>query len=267
MQLHPPLTFFQPRPTQSHLPLFIYFPGMDGSGRLFYKQVDGLADRFDIRCLELPTDDRSDWRRLVDRALKLITAELTPARELYLCGESFGACWVMQVAAKLPDRVTKLIVVNPASSFTRLPWLREGSVLSSWLPDRLYPLSTRILANFLINADRVLPVDRQKLLDAMLAVPQYTASWRLSLLGEFQLNSVLPKLVNIPTLPIAAERDRLLPSVMEVQFLARMLPKSDSIVVLPNSGHACLLEKDVCLGELLDPRTQPATANCRSSIT
>jgi pimeloyl-ACP methyl ester carboxylesterase len=88
----------------------------------------------------------------------------------------------------------------------------------------------------------------------MLAVPQHSAAWRLSLLSEFQLDAVLPKLVNISTLLVAAERDRLLPSVMEVQFLERMLPKSRSIV-LPNSGHACLLEKDVCLGDLLATRT------------
>ncbi len=238
------LTFFQPRPTQSQLPLFIYFPGMDGTGRLFYKQVDGLAAKFDIRCLELPRNDRSNWSVMVDRALKLIDTELAEDRQLYLCGESFGACWAMQVAAKLQARIDKLTLINPASSFVRLPWLTEGSALSSMLPDRMYPLSTRILANFLVNADRVLPADRQKLLDAMLSVPQQTAAWRLNLLRQFQIDAVLPSLVDVPTLLIAGERDRLLPSVMEVSFLSKMLPKS-STVILPDSGHACLLEKDL----------------------
>jgi pimeloyl-ACP methyl ester carboxylesterase len=112
------------------------------------------------------------------------------------------------------------------------------------LPDRLYPLSTRILASFLVNADRVLADDRQKLLDAMLSVPPQTASWRLNLLRQFKIDDVLPSLVDIPALLIAGERDRLLPSAMEVRFLSKMLPKSTA-VILPNSGHACLLEKDL----------------------
>lgn len=181
---------------------------------------------------------------MVEQSLKLIATELSEDRQLYLCGESFGACWAMQVAAKLQERVAKLVPINPASSFVRLPWLTEGSALSSMLPDRMYPLSTRILANFLVNADRVLPADRQKLLDAMLSVPPQTAAWRLNLLRQFQIDTVLPSLVDIPTLLIAGERDRLLPSVMEVSFLSKMLPKS-STVILPDSGHACLLEKDL----------------------
>jgi pimeloyl-ACP methyl ester carboxylesterase len=238
------LTFFQPRPTQSQLPLFIYFPGMDGTGRLFYKQVESLAAKFDIRCLELPRHDRSNWSVMVERSLQLIDTELTEDRQLYLCGESFGACWAMQVAAQLPERIDKLTLINPASSFVRLPWLTEGSALSSMLPDRLYPLSTRILANFLVNADRVPAHDRQKLIDAMLSVPPQTAAWRLTLLRQFQIDTILPSLVDIPTLLIAGQRDRLLPSAMEVSYLSKMLPKS-STVILPDSGHACLLEQDL----------------------
>jgi pimeloyl-ACP methyl ester carboxylesterase len=250
MQLLHSLSFFQPRPTQPDLPLFIFFPGMDGTGRLLYKQVDGLADRFDIRCLEIPRDDRSDWTRLIDRSVKLIDTELAEDRQLYICGESFGACWAMQVAGQMKNQVNKLVLINPASSFVRLPWLTEGSALSSLLPDNMYPLSTRILASFLVNPDRVTARDRQSLLDAMLSVRPQTAAWRLNLLRQFQLKSVLPEIVDIPALLIAGEHDRLLPSVMEVRFLERELPKSTT-KLLPCSGHACLLEQEINLAELL----------------
>jgi pimeloyl-ACP methyl ester carboxylesterase len=254
MQLLHSLSFFQPRPTQPDLPLFIFFPGMDGTGRLLYKQVDSLAARFDIRCLEIPRDDRSDWARLIDRSIKLIHTELGEGRQIYICGESFGACWAMQVAGQmkiqLKTQIDKLVLINPASSFVRLPWLTEGSALSSLLPDNMYPLSTRILANFLVNPDRVTPHDRQSLLEAMLSVRPQTAAWRLNLLRQFQLQSVLPEIVDIPALLIAGEHDRLLPSVMEVRFLERELPKSIT-KLLPCSGHACLLEKEINLAELL----------------
>jgi pimeloyl-ACP methyl ester carboxylesterase len=250
MQLLHSLSFFQPRPTQPDLPLFIFFPGMDGTGRLLYKQVDSLATRFDIRCLEIPRDDRSNWARLIDRSVQLIDTELGRERELYLCGESFGACWAMQVAGQLKTQIDKLVLINPASSFVRLPWLTEGSALSSLLPDNMYPLSTRILANFLVNADRVTDRDRQCLLDAMLSVRPQTAAWRLNLLRQFQLDSVLPEIVDLPVLLIAGELDRLLPSVMEVRFLERELPKSKTLL-LPCSGHACLLEREINLADLL----------------
>jgi pimeloyl-ACP methyl ester carboxylesterase len=249
MQLYP-LSLFQPRPAQPHLPLFVFFPGMDGTGQLLYKQIDRLATRFDIRCLAIASNDLSDWQGLVDRSLQLITTELTEGREIYFCGESFGACFAMQVAGQMSAKINELVLINPASSLVRLPWLASGSAFSSLLPDALYPLTARILVNFLIDASRVAETDRQSLLDAMLSVQPQSAAWRLNLLRQFQVHSILPKIADIPVLLIAGELDRLLPSVPEVRILQRLLPKSKT-KLLPNSGHACLLEKDIYLADLL----------------
>jgi pimeloyl-ACP methyl ester carboxylesterase len=249
MQLSP-LNFFQPRPTQPDLPLFIFFPGMDGTGRLLYKQIDRLAMKFDVRCLMIASNDLSDWSSLVDRSLQLINAELTDGREVYFCGESFGACFAMQVAGQMSTKISELVLINPASSLVRLPWLAGGSAFSRLLPDALYPLSARVLVNFLIDGDRVAEPDRQSLLNAMLSVQPESAAWRLDLLRQFQVHSVLPKIANIPVLLIAGELDRLLPSVPEVRILHRLLPRSKTIF-LPTSGHACLLEKDIYLADLL----------------
>jgi pimeloyl-ACP methyl ester carboxylesterase len=249
MQLHP-LSFFQPRPTQSHLPLFVFFSGMDGTGQLLHKQIDRLASKFDIRCLKIASNDRSDWTGLVDRSLKLIAGELADGQQLYLCGESFGACLAMQVAGQISDKICELVLINPASSFGRLPWLAGGSALSGLLPDALYPLSARVLVNFLVAADRVAATERQSLIDAMLSVQPQTAAWRLNLLRQFQVDAIVPEIIDVPTVLIAGELDRLLPSPLEVRFLGRMLPKSKT-KLLPHSGHACLLEQDIHLVDLL----------------
>jgi pimeloyl-ACP methyl ester carboxylesterase len=245
-----PLSFFQPRPAQPHLPLFVFFPGMDGTGQLLYKQIDRLAARFDIRCLAIASNDLSDWTDLVDRSLQLIATELTEGREIYLCGESFGACFAMQVAGQMSTKINELVLINPASSLVRLPWLAGGSAFSRLLPDALYPLSARVLVNFLIDADRVAAAERQSLLDAMLSVQPQTAAWRLDLLRQFEIYPILPKIADISVLLIAGELDRLLPSVPEVRMLQRLLPKSKT-KLLPYSGHACLLEKDIYLADLL----------------
>lgn len=249
MQLYP-LSFFQPRPAQPHLPLFVFFPGMDGTGQLLYKQIDRLAARFDIRCLAIAGNDLTNWAGLVDRSLQLIATELTEGRDIYFCGESFGACFAMQVAGQMSAKICKLVLINPASSLVRLPWLAGGSSAIRLLPDALYPLSARILVNFLIDADRVTAPDRQSLLNAMLSVQPQSAAWRLDLLRHFQIHAVLPKIINIPVLLIAGELDRLLPSLPEVRILQQLLPKSKT-TLLPNSGHACLLEKDIYLADLL----------------
>ncbi len=246
----PSLSFWQPRPAQPHLPLFIFFPGMDGTGKLLHKQIDGLAQKFDIRCMTIDGNDRTDWAGLVDRSLTLIDQEITAGQELYLCGESFGACLAMQVAGRSAENVAKLVLINPASSFMRLPWLAWSSALSGLLPDALYPTSAKILVNFLIATDRVAATERQNLVDAMLSVNPQAAAWRLNLLRRFQVHSIVPDIIDIPVLLIAGELDRLLPSLLEVKILQRLLPKSKT-TLLPSSGHACLLEKDVYLVDLL----------------
>ena len=129
------LSFWQPRPAQPNLPLFIFFPGMDGTGKLLHKQIDGLALKFDIRCLTIDSNDRTDWVGLVDRSLALIDQELATGQELYLCGESFGACLAMQEAGRFGSatqseaNISQLVLINPASSFMRLPWLAWSSAL------------------------------------------------------------------------------------------------------------------------------------------
>lgn len=223
---------------------------MDGTGTLFDKQIIGLKNRFDLRCLAIDSHDLTDWAGLVDRAVQLILAELSPGQGLYLCGESFGACLAMLVAQQIGAKIDKLILINPASSFARLPLLAAGSALSGLLPDALYPLSAMILVNFLINDDQVAPAERQRLVDAILSVQPQTAAWRLNLLRQFPVDAIVPHLVDLPIVLIAGGLDRLLPSCVEVSILGKMLPKSKTRL-LPRSGHACLLERDIHLADLV----------------
>lgn len=223
---------------------------MDGTGKLFHKQIAGLVKRFDIRCLSIPTNDLTGWTGLVDRAVSLIISELTKGQELYLCGESFGACFAMQVAQQLGTKINKLTLINPASSFARQHLLAAGSALSGLFPDALYSLSAMILVNFLIDSDRVDTAERQSLIDAILSVHPQTAAWRLNLLRQFPIDSIVSKLTDIPTLLIAGALDRLLPSSLEVSILSKLLSNSKTLL-LPASGHACLLERDIHLSDLL----------------
>jgi pimeloyl-ACP methyl ester carboxylesterase len=108
--------FLTPKPVQSESPLFIYLPGMDGTGKLLQSQIPQLATSLDVRCLSIPRNYLTTWDVLAKNVLDLIHAELEKScqRPIYLCGESFGGCLAMQVATQSPQLFKRIILINPA---------------------------------------------------------------------------------------------------------------------------------------------------------
>jgi pimeloyl-ACP methyl ester carboxylesterase len=240
--------FLTPKAPQPDRPLFIFLPGMDGSGLLLRPQIPKLAHNFDIRCLAIPADDMASWDVLVSETIALIEAEKQAGdrRPVYLCGESFGGCLAMKIVLEAPQLCDRLILVNPASSFRQQPWVQWGSYLTQWLPANLYPLSVVGLLPVLASLGKITRSDRRALLEAMQAVPQSTSVWRLALVRSFNVNENELRAIAQPTLVIASGSDRLLPSISEGKLLVKVIPNA-KMVKLANSGHACLLETDVDL--------------------
>ncbi len=233
-------------------PLLIYFPGMDGTGRLFYKQAKQLNQYFQIRCLSLSSSERNDWSTLVSKTVNLIQKELELSSDssVYLCGESFGGCLGLKVACQVPHLIKKMILVNPASSFNKRPFLQLGVELNQWLPSFVYQGSTVILLQFLGALDRMKQTERRALLKAMQSLPQEMVSWRLSLLRNFVIHPPTLKRLNLPVFIIASQQDQVLPSVEEGKQLLNYFPNA-RLAILPKSGHACLLEEDVNILKIL----------------
>jgi pimeloyl-ACP methyl ester carboxylesterase len=84
----------------------------------------------------------------------------------------------------------------------------------------------------------------------MRSVPPETVLWRLSLIKKFNVNRSQLRQLNQPVLLIASAFDLLLPSFTEAKRLFKILPNAQ-LVVLPYSGHACLLEEDINLYEIM----------------
>jgi pimeloyl-ACP methyl ester carboxylesterase len=118
------------------------------------------------------------------------------------------------------------------------------------MPEPIYRSSTVLILPFLAAMSRIAPRDRRALLNAMKSVPPQTVRWRLSLLEHFSVDTDRLQEISVPVLILAAGSDRILPSVKEAEQLANYLPNSQ-VVVLPDSGHTCLLEKDNRLCEML----------------
>ncbi|NJM88416.1 MAG: alpha/beta hydrolase [Hydrococcus sp. RU_2_2] len=283
------LSFILPTPLKPELPLFIFLPGMDGTGLLYQRQADRLAKFFDIRCLAIPSDDMSDWDTLAKEAIKLIKNELVSKEEfrrkvvqefrssgiqkessysslsplsslssegrspVYLCGESFGGCLALKLVLEEPLLFERLILINPSSSFNQRPLLSLGIQVTQWMPPFLHPVSAMSLLPFLAALERISASDRMALFDAMNSVPPRVVSWRLTLLKNFSVAEEDLRHIAQPTLIIAGQNDRLLPSIEEAQRLVSYLPHAKT-VVLPEGGHACLLESDVYLDEIIQAK-------------
>ena len=233
-------------------PLFIFLPGMDGTGQLFRAQVAGMEKAFDIRCLSIPSDDLTGWNQLAEQVIVLVRAEVDrkPNQPVYLCGESFGGCLAIKVALRAPELFHRLVLVNSASSFNRRPWVYWGSHISRLLPETMYQLSSVSFLPILASLNRIKLEDRQALLEAVRFVTQRSSIWRQGLLRDFDVTEFQIRSLTIPTLVVASGSDRLLPSVPEARRLVNLLPNAE-MIVLPHSGHACLLESDINLYNLL----------------
>ncbi|HEY9827259.1 MAG TPA: alpha/beta hydrolase [Stenomitos sp.] len=251
VQSHP--CFISPIGLRPHLPLFVFLPGMDGTGQLLHTQTQGLEAGFDVRCLAIPPDDLTGWDELTEKVVALIEAEMINRNSdapIYVCGESFGGCLALKVALHSPQLVQRLILVNPASSFKHRPWMLWGGQIIRWFPTGLYEASSVGLLPVLAALERIAPRDQWALLNAVRSVPKDTSVWRLSLLQSFSLDYLPLKHLIQPTLVIASGADRLLPSIADGKDLVRRLPNAE-IFILPHSGHACLLEEGVNLYEIL----------------
>ncbi|ACC81579.1 alpha/beta fold hydrolase [Nostoc punctiforme] len=261
--------FLTPQSSNPSYPLLIFLPGMDETGKdLMYIQTAGLEAAFDVRCFVIPPDNLTTWDEMTEELVTLTQIELEkePRRHVrpgsptevayretslvYLCAESFGGCLALKVLEKFPQLFTNIILINSASSFHRVPWLNLGSLLFPYTPQLFYKISSFLSLPFLANLSRVSPVASQALLKSTSFAPKKTANQRLSLMKEFDIDENKLSQITQPVLLIASKNDRLLPSEAEAQSLSNIFPNSQ-IITLPNSGHACLVQNDVNLYQIL----------------
>lgn len=243
---------FLPSKTLNHKnPLFIYLPGMDGSGKLLQNQTQ-IWQNFDVRCIALPPVYGIPWHELSQQLMNLIQQQLKLSgnREIYLCGESFGACLAIKLMEKMPNIFTKIILINSASGFFQRPWLNLGTYITQIMPDFVYQGSTLLLLPFLAKLEALNIKERQRLLKVMTSLPPNIVSWRINLLEKFVIHQdkLNPDEKNV--LIIASGEDQLLPSVKEAKRLNSIFTQS-KITILPHSGHCCLLEKQVDLWKII----------------
>lgn len=256
--------FFTPSPSNPDFPLFVFLPGMDETGKeLISIQTAGLEIAFDVRCLVIPSDEFTSLTHLSEQVIALTRTELekTPHSSVYLCAESFGACIALKAILSAPKLFNRIILINSASSFHRVPWLNWGSPLFRWVPPFLYKNSSFMALAFLTSFNRLSPKANHALLKSVRDAPKKAVMQRLTLMRQFDIDEMKLCQFTQPVLLIASEADLILPSVAEAKRLAKIFPHA-RVVTVPHKGHACLVEEGVDLLKILKSENFLDNSSC-----
>jgi lipase len=97
------------------LPVLVCLHGVTSHGRHFAKLAERLADRFHVLAFDLRGHGSSSWEppwNLEQHAADVLAA--APDERCSWLGHSFGGRVASEVAAAAPDRVERLVLLDPA---------------------------------------------------------------------------------------------------------------------------------------------------------
>lgn len=224
----------------------ILVPGIDGTGRLFYRQIPSLERDFVVT----PTRLRDDAGTMADLVADL-DAEVTRVAgtgRVTLLGESFGGALSLSYALAHPDRVERLVVVNSFAHF--------GSPARLWLAYQLLRATpweamrvVRQLNSGRMHSPQTERDEIRRYLDLMRATTRQGYLSRLRILRDYDIRAHLPSIA-APVLYLAADRDTLVPSVEQARLMSTLTP-SATMRVLEGHGHSCLIAPDLDLAAIL----------------
>lgn len=224
----------------------IFVPGMDGTGRLFYRQVPLLARRFRVATYTL-RDDASDMETLIADLGRVLDV-IAPETRAVVVGESFGGALALSFALAHPDRVRALVVLNSFSRFlpqVRLHLAMLGIRLMPWGAMQL----VRRVTAFRLHSAQTHRSEIKYFLAQTRETTRRGYLGRLRILRRYDVRDSLGR-ISVPTLFLAADSDHLIPSVEQGTFMAARVPGA-SLRVLTGHGHACLIAPGIDLDEII----------------
>ena len=218
----------------------ILVPGLDGTALLFYRQIPLLAQRFNVVAFPLPEDPTATMDSLADGLADLIE-EVAPQGALLL-GESFGGALCMTTALRRPDLVKGLVILNSFPQLHNKVQLRAGRVLMRLVPWAAMPYIRRGTESR-IHSQHTNAEDLAEFHDRMLKIHPGGYRRRLEILDSYDIRDQLQQ-VEAPTLLLAGDQDRLIPSERWGRYMAERIPAAE-LVVLGGYGHVCLITHDL----------------------
>jgi pimeloyl-ACP methyl ester carboxylesterase len=222
-------------------PPFVYVSGLDGTGKLFYRQAADLERDHTVVTFPLRGTGRYRMPELVDDLVRIVRdAGFERATVL---GESFGGLLVMSAALVYPEIFERMILVNTFPFFKQRAKINLGVALFSILPYPLMKAHRTRAARRVLFGDDVGEEDRRLFHEYTRIVPFEGYMSRMRIIRDTDLRPRLGE-IKPPALVVAGTADRLLDSVGAAKLLASRLPRA-RLKLLEGMGHTALLSGHV----------------------
>jgi len=227
--------------------LALLIPGLDGTGRLYYRQVDALSARYRVQPWAFLPRARFTYSDLVQE-LGEATANEPPA-SIVVVGESFGGTVAMHYVLAFPGRVRLLALINTFPYYKPKMRILAGLLLAPMLKWS----GIREVKNFVV--DRMLALegitreDRRCYREIIRTVNARAYRRRLTLVREIDLRARLQD-IPVRTIVFASGRDKIVPSISAARHMAASIPCAE-LHVFPRAGHALLLTPGFSLADYL----------------
>jgi pimeloyl-ACP methyl ester carboxylesterase len=169
---------------------------------------------------------------------------------ILVVGESFGGVLAMHYVLDYPQRVRRLILVNTFPYYPRRVRIRLARLLAPllhWGASR--KIKDHIVDRILI-LEGIQKSDLEQYHKIIREVDLQEYCRRLRLVQQIDLRSRLPEIA-VPTIILAAGRDKLVPSTREARFMASRIPQA-TVHEFPRAGHALLLTPGLSLADYAD---------------
>ena len=222
--------------------------GMDGTGKLFYRQVPLLARSYRVATYAL-RNSATTMEQLVADLGDVINAVAPDSRRATIVGESFGGALALSYALARPEQVDRLVVLNSFPHFTpqiRLHLARFGLRALPWGAMNL----VRRLTASRLHSSHTHRDEIRRFMELTASASREGYCNRLHVLTRYDVRQRLRE-IHAPTLFLASQQDHLVPSVAQARYMAARVPHA-TVRVLDGHGHICLIAPDIDLGQILE---------------
>jgi pimeloyl-ACP methyl ester carboxylesterase len=221
--------------------------GMDGTGKLFYRQVPLLARSYRVATYAL-RDAATTMEELVADLGRVVDVVAGQERRATIVGESFGGALALSFALARPEQVERLVILNSFSHFTPQNRLHLARFALRALPWGAMALARRLTA-WRLHSRHTHRAEIRSFLDLTASASRDGYCNRLQVLMKYDVRHRLND-IRVPTLFLASELDHLVPSVAQAQYMAARVPGA-AVRVLGGHGHICLIAPDLDLAAIL----------------
>lgn len=228
-------------------PPLVLVPGLDGTGRLFYRQVPLLARDFHVATYAL-RDDAPDMATLVEDLAAVVRGLSSAGEPAVVVGESFGGTLAMSFAIAYPELVRALVVLNSFPYFRPQYRLRLAVTALGVMPWGAMRLVRRLTA-FRLHSRYTGRAELHRFLRETGYTTRDGYVGRLRILQRYDMRSRLAEL-KPPTLFLAADRDHLVPSLEQGRYMVERAPRA-RLRVLEGHGHICLIAPNLDLRAII----------------